>query len=70
MKQAKLVIEVTAGLIPGQPDPQHTRRWALSTEECEDGYTMSDALGASREYAAVLAHPSVVNWVRHDWVWL
>lgn len=28
---ARVIVEVFAGLIPGQPDPEHTRRWALTS---------------------------------------
>lgn len=33
MEQARAAIEVTAGLIPGQPMDEFTRRWWITSEE-------------------------------------
>lgn len=77
---ARAAVEVTAGLIPSQPMPEYTRRWAVTSEEWQG---LEDAsLGTSRVallaerngqalgYAALLmASPHLVNWVRVDWIW-
>ena len=78
MASAKLLIEVVAGLVPGTPMPEFTRRWgwtsddqealALGNEEAKKKWIA--IAGESREYAATLENPQQVNWVRRDWLWL
>lgn len=78
MEAAKIIIEVQAGLIPGQPMPEYTRRWGWSSSDQERlgaGDPEAHALyirmaGESREYAASLEDPRKVNWCRWDWIWL
>lgn len=71
MIAAKLIIEVVAGVLPGQPEAEFTRRWAITSEQWEnDRDAVIRAYGESREYAATLENPSRVNWVRRDWIWL
>lgn len=75
---AKLIIEVMAGMIPGQGDPQYTKRWTWSSVDQEDLIRGDPAAkeqyiriaGESREYAASLENPQILNWVRRDWLWL
>ena len=37
MVSARCVWEVTAGIIPGQVMPEHTRRFGLTSQEWDDG---------------------------------
>jgi hypothetical protein len=82
---ARVLLEVTAGLIPGRPEPELTRQWAISSEEWhEAGGADSSDLEASPQsvllaerngralaYANLLMlQPDRVNWVRTDWIWL
>lgn len=76
--RARLIIEVVAGIVPGTPRDEYTRRWAW-TDAQHDRLEAGDAganrewlqmCGESREYAASLENPSRVNWVRRDWLWL
>jgi hypothetical protein len=78
MVACKLLIEVQAGVIVGEPIPEYSRRWSWSSEdqaklEAEDKealYKYVRIAGESREYAASLEDPRRVNWVRRDWIWL
>jgi hypothetical protein len=36
LESAKVIIEVTAGLIPGTPEDAFTRRWAITSAEWEE----------------------------------
>lgn len=74
----KLIIEVTAGMVPGQPMGEYTRRWNWSSQD-QDRLLRDDEAainkyiriaGESREYAASLENPNNLNWVRRDWIWL
>jgi hypothetical protein len=78
MEAAKLIIEVVAGLIPGTPIAEHTRRWSWTSSNqaaLEKGDKEAEIkwiliAGESREYAATLENPQRFNWVRRDWLWL
>lgn len=75
---AKLIIRVTAGVIPYDAVPKYTRTWSWSSDDqsrLEQGDPTARSryiaiAGESREYAASLEDPRGVNWVRRDWVWL
>jgi hypothetical protein len=73
---ARVIVEVLAGLIPGQPEPEYTRRWELASIEWETaGPSQSETLavlnGQAQGYAALLMlQPDRLNWVRVDWIWL
>lgn len=76
-ESAKLIIEVTAGLIPGKdPDPEFTRRYALTSSEWEaaaenTGPMLAELNGRAAGYALLLQlQPDRLNWVRTDWIWL
>jgi len=78
MVACKLLIEVHAGVIVGEPIPEYSRRWEWSSEdqaalEADDPWAREKYIliaGESREYAATLEDPRRVNWVRRDWIWL
>ncbi len=69
---ARILLEVVAGLIPGQPLPEHTKQFAISEEEWEDesGIPVMRTYGFVQEYMRNLWHPQKVNWVRCDWIYL
>jgi hypothetical protein len=75
MERARIVLEVTAGLIPGQPMPEHTKRWAITEAEWKNAATRANILaernGQMQGYAALLMlQPDTLNWVRTDWIYL
>ena len=75
---ARLIIEVQAGILVGEPMPEYSRRWTWTSvdhDRLEAGDPAAKALyiriaGESREYAASLENPRTLNWVRRDWIWL
>lgn len=75
MESAKLIIEVVAGLLPGKdPEPEFTRRWAITSQEWHESQDQSGLLaernGQAQGYAALLMlQPDRLNWVRTDWIW-
>jgi hypothetical protein len=77
--RAKLIIEVTAGVVPGKVMSEHTRRYALSSEQWaqagkENGKQanlLAELNGRAQGYAGYLMlQPDYLNWVRTDWLWL
>lgn len=76
MVAARCMWEVTAGLIPGQAEVEHTRRFGLTSLEWDGGkgYELYLARGAAANaYALYLqelcAMGKSVNWTRVDFVW-
>lgn len=75
-EQARVLLEVTAGLIPGQAMPEYTRKWAISSKAWHDpskdrGELLAEANGKMQGYAALLMlQPDRLNWVRTDWIYL
>jgi hypothetical protein len=75
---AKAIIEVEAGVIPGQPIPSFTKRWGYTSEEyqkdrskTQDEETIfSTRLKEAHDYAMGLSDPALANWVRVDWIWI
>ena len=75
MRTAKVIIEVQAGVIPEQADPERTCRWTISSDEWEAAagdwpILLAERVGQAQGYAALLAQPQLVNWVRLDWIYL
>jgi hypothetical protein len=76
MVSGRCVWEVTAGLIPGQVMPEHTRRFGLTSDEWhgEKGLELLVEVGArATAYATYLqllcSQGREVNWTRVDFVW-
>lgn len=77
-ESARLILEVTAGVVPGTVEPEHTRRYALTSAQWrqaeEDGSgaeVLADVAGRAQGYAGLLMlQPDRLNWVRVDWLWL
>jgi hypothetical protein len=76
MVAARCAWEVTAGLLPGQVDAQHTRRWSLTAAEWDGGrgyplFLEREAMaGAYARYLQELcANGREVNWTRIDFIW-
>ena len=73
---ARLGVDVVAGLVPGQPLPEYTRRWFITSEEWNEGdglaqaQLLADVNGKAQAWAAYLMfQPDRVNWVKTEWVW-
>lgn len=83
--RARCAWEVRAGIVPGTPMPEHTRRFVLTSdgfyadaelteeqmkEKYPDGKNLFlQAQSEAMEYARTLQHPNFVNWVELNWIW-
>jgi len=65
---AKLIITVSAGIIPGEV--MEERRWSLTAEDLQDPTKMIDATGEAVMQAIAWQNPHQFNWVNHEWCWL
>jgi hypothetical protein len=76
-QSARVLLEVVAGVLPGTPLPEYTRRWAITSakwrqanDEGEASELLAEYNGRAQGYAALLMlQPDAVNWVRTDWIW-
>lgn len=74
----KALIDVFAGVIPGEPLPEYTKQWRYTSADYEaDQKTPADQptifskyLDESHDYAKGLSNPAYVNWVRVTWNWV
>lgn len=66
----KIYIDVVAGIIPGEPIVEHSRRFTLTAKEFEDREATLKFYGYALEYMRSLQDPRRVNWVRCDWIYL
>lgn len=64
---ARCAWEVVAGLLPGRPEPDLTRRFVLSSDDPDERF--AELYQQAADYAAGLTDPRHLNWVRLDWVW-
>lgn len=79
MQATRLMIEVTAGVIPGAPEPKLSRRYAITDTEWSAaqaggqtavGDLLSETNGRAQGYAGLLMlQPDAVNWVRTEWLY-
>lgn len=72
-ESAKILIEVTAGVVPGEPMDEYRKVFALTSSEwdrAEDkGALLAVRNGQAQGYASFLMlQPDYINWVRLDWV--
>ncbi len=84
MDEARVIIEVVAGLIPGgEPEREYSRKFVITAQQWHDagiqdeggGLGQAELLaltnGKAQGYAALLMmQPDRLNWVRTDWIWL
>lgn len=75
-EQVRLIIEVVAGVLPGTPLPEFTKRYPITSREWADagdkqGFLLAEKVGEANGYATLLMNsPNMFNWVRTDWIWL
>lgn len=78
LEAAKAFIEVVAGVLPGTPMPEYTKRWGYTSSEFEkdrnheppEDTIFQKRLKEAHDYAISITHPAYVNWVRVDWIWV
>ena len=69
MLSLKCGVQVTAGVILGEPITKLTRTWEFTQEDLDNPPNYTDRTGAAMNYAMSLQNPQEVNWVRMEWLW-
>lgn len=80
METVRIAIEVVAGLIPGIPMPEHTKKFIITSDAWyaqgkyegkaeEAKMEILKTYGFAQEYARNLMNPQALNWVRMDWIY-
>jgi hypothetical protein len=67
VKAARCAFEVVAGLLPGQPMDEYTKRFFMTSDDPAEKF--QELYTQAREYAETLIDPSQLNWVKLEWVW-
>lgn len=58
---AKLIIEVRAAIIPGQPEGEYTARWSVSSKEWQEAEKLDEALLAADDAGHAFHRYLLVN---------
>jgi hypothetical protein len=76
---ARVIVEVAAGLVPGQQEEEFTKRWMISSDDwhalddapADQSALLAEVNGRATGYAGLLMlQPDKFNWVRTDWRWV
>lgn len=76
---ARVLIEVRAGIIPGQAIHELTKVFAITSDEWEkaghvergQSNLLAEVNGKAQGYAGLLMlQPDAFNWVKTEWLWL
>jgi hypothetical protein len=81
MAAISIIIEVTAGLIPGQAMQKYTKQFIITSDvwHAEGTYENKQeeakleilkTYGFAQEYARSLMNPQALNWVNMNWICL
>jgi hypothetical protein len=81
MQTARVLIEVVAGIVPNTIMPEHTKKFAITSDqwyaqgtyegkEEEAKMECLKVYGFAQEYMRNLMNPQLVNWVRLEWIYL
>lgn len=80
-QRVRIIIEVTAGVIPGQPIKEHTMQFLIGSDvwyaqgeykgKAEEAkLEVLKTYGYAQEYMRNLMNPQVLNWVTLNWLYL
>lgn len=76
MSSVRVAVDVVAGVIPGTPMPEFTRRFFITSDKWNEGdgidqaRLFADMNGQAQAWAMYLMlQPDRVNWVKTEWVW-
>ena len=80
MNAAKLIIDVSWGVIPGTPEGNKRFVWTSEQQDKLAGGNKKEAEqalsewirmhGEARELGASKENPAQHNWVKYEWMWL
>jgi hypothetical protein len=74
-KNVRMVLEVSAGLVPGQPEQKFTKQFVILSDDWHNAsrferiQKLGNLLDDAHEYAIDITDPNKVNWVRTDWIY-
>lgn len=76
METTRCAVQVDAGVLPGTPEPEFSKVWAIQSEEWhaaegdEQVVLLVELAGKANAYATYLMlQPSRLNWVKTEWIW-
>lgn len=76
-QSVRCAVDVVAGILPGQAEPEFTRTFYLTSDEWHAAdndhrvHLLLDLSGQATAYANYLMlAPDRFNWVKLEWVWM
>ena len=76
IQSARCGVDVMAGVLPGTPEDEFTRRFYITSAEWhnakgdEQAHLLTDLAGKANGYATYLMlQPDRLNWVKTEWIW-
>jgi len=77
MDTARVGVDVVAGILPGTPMEEYTRRFFITSAQWNEGdgidqaRLLADMNGKAQGWAMYLMlQPDRVNWVKTEWIWM
>lgn len=81
-RPVRIAIEVVAGIVPGTPIHEHTKRFYVFSDDWHDREKLNTlspfsagdlktmaTYGEAMEYMRTLWNPGYVNWVKCEWIY-
>lgn len=77
-ESVRVAVDVVAGVVPGTPMPEYSRRYYITSAEWHaaadtpegQATLLAEMNGKAQGWASYLMlQPDALNWVRTDWVW-
>lgn len=81
MDAVRVAVDVVAGVLPGTPESQYTKRYFITSKEWSDAGTgkygptaqaelLTEMNGKAQGWAMYLMlQPDALNWVKTEWIW-
>jgi len=69
-RAAKVLIEITAGLLLKEPIPKHTKQFIITSLDWKTEDTPKQVYDRAQAYLRHLWDSQQVNWVQCNWIYL
>lgn len=70
MVRLRAAWEVRAGVIPGVPEDEYSKRFTITSNDPDDAEFFIKVRDEAHQYAKDLTSPARFNWVGIEFIWL
>ena len=69
---ARIIIEVLAGVVPNQPLPGYTKRFYITHDQLKDKTIdhVTNTYNEAATFMRAMWNPNYLNWVQCNWIYL